>query len=203
MKEKIDSYSDIKPLKLNIYGAQIKNKKTNIKITNSIRTIISKVKNYSFKFIIILSLFILILFATIKYIIKYLKINKELFKAHNIYEEQNKFFFFEKNQEDLNNCTNFGLMIYKYDNKSNVKTPNVVDYIQSLAALQYLPKNCKPYLIDRDQVQYYKGPKVKLIMNGWHFIGDGNLYINNQISPIFLSYHICNFQKLPDIYIKY
>ena len=43
---------------------------------------------------------------------------------------------------------------------------NIGDYIQSLA-LQYLPKNSKPLLIDRDRVKFYNGTKVKLIMNGW------------------------------------
>ena len=38
---------------------------------------------------------------------------------------------------------------------------NIGDYIQSLAALQYLPKNCKPYLIDRDELQFYNGTKIK------------------------------------------
>ena len=91
-------------------------------------------------------------------------------------------------------------MIYNYYNKEYMT--NIGDYIQSLAALQYLPKNCKPYLIYRDKVQYYNGTKVKLIMNGWHFIQQGSRYISNQIIPIFLSYHINNPKALPSIYYK-
>ena len=107
-------------------------------------------------------------------------------------------FFFEKNQTELNYCINYGLLIYNYRN--NAKIPNIGDYIQSLAALQYLPKNCTPYLTDREQLQYYNGPQVKLIMNGWYRIGIGNLYISKQINPTFLSYHVSFHERLPDIY---
>ena len=91
-------------------------------------------------------------------------------------------------------------MIYNYQ-KNNING-NIGDYIQSLAALQYLPKECKPYLIDRDKIQFYNGPKVKLIMNGWHLIQEGNKFIPNQINPILLSYHISNPLNLPSIYIE-
>ena len=89
-----------------------------------------------------------------------------------------------------------------YINNKNGQISNIGDYIQSLAALQYLPKNCKPYFLYRDKVQFYNGTKVKLIMNGWHSISYGNTYITNQIIPIFVSYHISNPKKLPEIYIK-
>ena len=89
-----------------------------------------------------------------------------------------------------------------YNNNKNGQISNIGDYIQSLAALQYLPKNCKPYLVYRDKVQFYNGTKVKLIMNGWHSISYGNTYITNRIIPIFVSYHISNPKKLPEIYIK-
>ena len=59
-------------------------------------------------------------------------------------------------------------MIYEFRDMQN--PGNIGDYIQSLTALQYLPKNCKPYLVDRDTIQFYKGPKIKLIMNSWNRI---------------------------------
>ena len=92
----------------------------------------------------------------------------DILNKSNIYnsKNENKFFFFEKNQDELNYCNNYGLFIYDYfDGRNEYIEGNIGDYIQSLAALQYLPKNCKPYFIDRDAVRYYYGPKVKLIMN--------------------------------------
>ena len=111
-------------------------------------------KRYKYKLFLIS--FILILFL----IIKYFRII--------IHTNQNKFFFFEKNQDELRYCTYYGLMIYEFPDIEN--PGNIGDYIQSLAALQYLPKNCKPYFVDRDTIQFYKGPKVKLIMNSWNRI---------------------------------
>ena len=74
----------------------------------------------------------------------------------------------------------------------NIKLGNIGDYIQSLAAYQYLPKKCSPILIERDTIQYYHGPKVKLIMNGWFSIQEGNKYTSEQIDPLYLSIHIQN-----------
>ena len=91
-------------------------------------------------------------------------------------------------------------MIYEYHNRKNIG--NIGDYIQSLAALQYLPKNCKPYFVDRDTIQFYNGSKVKLIMNSWNEIAKGNKHISNQIIPIFISYHISNPKGLSSIYLK-
>ena len=87
-------------------------------------------------------------------------------------------------------------MIYNYHYYENIG-----DYIQSLAALQYLPKNCKPYLVDRNRIQYYNGPNVKLIMNSWNKIVGGTKYISDKINPIFLSYHINKPKILPRIYL--
>ena len=120
------------------------------------------------------------------------------------YKYNNKFFFFLKNQDSLNYCNNYGIMVYDYyyEGKISDNRANIGDYIQSLAALQYLPKNCKPYLVDRDMVQFYHGPKIKLIMNGWHHIHEGNEYISKEIKPIFLSYHIYNIDELSSIYLE-
>ena len=91
---------------------------------------------------------------------------------------------------------------YYYEGALLKYRSNIGDYIQSLAALQYLPKNCKPYLIDRDTIQIYHGPKVKLIMNGWHYIHEGSKYISSEINPIFLSYHLNNSNNLPATFIE-
>ena len=81
---------------------------------------------------------------------------------------------------------------YHYSFSKPFKIVNIGDYIQSLAAFQYLPKKCFPILIDRDTVQYYHGPKVKLLMNGWYLIKEGNKFTSEQIDPLYLSIHIRN-----------
>ena len=120
-------------------------------------------------------------------------------------KDNNKFFFFEKNQDELKYCDNYGVFVYDFyyylGGKIREYPSNLGDYIQSLAAIQYLPKNCKPYLVDRDMLRFYHGPKIKLIMNGWHLIHDGNNYISSQIKPIFLSFHLNRFDTSTD-YIK-
>ena len=96
-------------------------------------------------------------------------------------------------------------MIYEYYFDRKVPQSwgtNIGDYIQSLAALQYLPKNCKPYLIDRDEVQFYNGTKVKLIMASWNTLLHDNKYISPQIEPILISYHLNKPDKLPSIYVE-
>ena len=126
-----------------------------------------------------------------------------LYLLNKSHKSNNNLFFFEKNQEQLGYCNNYGILVYDYyyGGKLHKSFTNIGDYIQSLAALQYLPKNCKPYFIDRDSVQFYHGPKVKLIMNGWHLIKEGNKYLSSQIIPYFVSYNLENKKKLPSIYI--
>ena len=143
-----------------------------------------KVSKYIFIFIIIIIL--LALFRS------------ESFKSNN------KFFFFEFNQDKLKYCQNYGILVYDYNYNGKIDKirANIGDYIQSLAALQYLPKNCKPYFIDRDSIQFYHGPKVKLIMNGWHILKEGNKYCSTQIIPFFLSYHLENQTNLPTIFTE-
>ena len=145
--------------------------------------------------LVLLFILLLIIIISIINIIRF-KSNKTLQK--NVEE---KFFFFEKNQSKLNYCNNYGLMIYDYYYKGKFRLPNIGDYIQSLAALQFLPKNCKPYLVDRDSLKFYSGPKIKLILNGWHYLHSGNRYISEQIDPIFISYHLISKIKLPQVYI--
>ena len=181
MNTKNNLYKHIKSLKF----GKLKEKRKLKEKYKTKRTFFTSAKKYKSKLFIIS--FLLILFIIIKY-----------YANNYIYKNNNKFFFFEKNQDELKYCNNYGLMIYNYTSYENIG-----DYIQSLAALQYLPKNCKPYFVDRNTIQYYNGPKVKLIMNSWNSIAEGTKYISNKINPIFLSYHISNINNLPSIYLKY
>ena len=103
-------------------------------------------------------------------------------------------------------CKKYGLFVYDYylNGKRNIYCDNLGDYIQSLAAYQYIPKNCFPYLVDRESIQFYHGPKIKLIMNGFFTLnGGGNNIASEQIIPIYVSYHINNKRKIDYNTINY
>ena len=110
------------------------------------------------------------------------------------FKKTKNLYFFYENQDNKDYCENYGLLVYDYHYSFTkpVKTVNIGDYIQSLAAFQYLPKKCFPILIDRDTIQYYHGPKVKLLMNAWFSIKEGNKFTSEQIEPLYLSIHLSN-----------
>lgn len=79
-------------------------------------------------------------------------------------------------------------MIYSlitYDYKSHF---NVGDYIQSLAARQFLPR--VDQYINREKLNEYSGPETKLIMNGWFMYDPENWPPSPNIIPLFISFHL-------------
>lgn len=76
----------------------------------------------------------------------------------------------------------YGLMTY--DIKSHF---NIGDYMQSLAARQFLPKVDR--YINREELSKYSGPKTKLIMNGWFMHRPENWPPSPNIVPLFVSVH--------------
>ncbi len=81
----------------------------------------------------------------------------------------------------------FGLLGYG----SFKKIFNIGDYIQSLAAKQYLPQVNE--IIDREKLNEYNeynGFKVSVIMNGWFMHNGNNWPPSNLINPLFISFHI-------------
>lgn len=65
---------------------------------------------------------------------------------------------------------------------------NLGDYIQSLAAKQYLPH--VDHYISRDHLSEYNREKVKMIMNGWYMGNPANWPPSKLIDPLFVSMHI-------------
>lgn len=65
---------------------------------------------------------------------------------------------------------------------------NIGDYIQSLAAKQFLLE--KPILINREKLNEYCGDDVKLIMNGWFLDNLNNWPPVDKINPLFVSFHL-------------
>ncbi len=80
----------------------------------------------------------------------------------------------------------YSLMIYN----ENKRTFNIGDYIQSLAAKQFLPK--VDGYINREKLAQYKGEQTKLIMNGWFTHNTTNWVPSDGIDPILISFHINN-----------
>lgn len=79
-----------------------------------------------------------------------------------------------------------GLMIYD----ENQRTFNVGDYIQSLAAKQFLPK--VDHFINREKLAEYQGDDIQLIMNGWFTHNTTNWVPAKKIHPLLVSFHINN-----------
>ena len=213
---KFDNNNNINQTEISDMNLQIKRHRNKCKRSLKGFLISIKIKNVYIIIIIILSVLLILIITNTENIKIFPSIlfnknesdnnqnNFNIQKDFNKTENKNgKFFFFEKNQNELNYCENYGIMIYDYYYDGKImEGSNIGDYIQSLAALQFLPKNCKPYFVDRDIIQFYHGPDVKLIMNGWHRIHEGNKFTSQEITPIYVSYHIRNEEKLPLSFIN-
>ncbi len=66
---------------------------------------------------------------------------------------------------------------------------NIGDYVQSLAAKQFLTDS-NPILISRENLDQYSGEQVKLIMNGWFLLKGENFPPSEKITPLLVSHHI-------------
>ena len=66
---------------------------------------------------------------------------------------------------------------------------NLGDYIQSIAAKQWIHSD-HILGLDRDRLNTYNGPSVKLVMNGWFMEEPLNWPPSNKIIPLFLSFHL-------------
>ncbi len=91
---------------------------------------------------------------------------------------------------------------YKYIKSYKPNVVNIGDYIQSLAAMQFLPVDENLELVPRDRYSDYRGPKVNLIMNGWYFLNKQNEVIPGNIDPVFVSLHINNPSNITQNYIN-
>jgi polysaccharide pyruvyl transferase WcaK-like protein len=66
---------------------------------------------------------------------------------------------------------------------------NIGDYIQTKAVIDMIhPTNHK--VLDREGLHKFKGSKIKTIINGWFMENPKNWPPNNNISPLFISFHI-------------
>lgn len=66
---------------------------------------------------------------------------------------------------------------------------NIGDYIQSLAAIQYLNIGQTVY-VNRDELALYNGGKAKVIMNGWYSYKPDTCLPNQNIEALFVAFHL-------------
>ena len=65
---------------------------------------------------------------------------------------------------------------------------NIGDYIQAVAASQFLSKT--DTYIERERLSSYRGEPVKMIMNGWYMHQPENWPPSDLINPLFVAFHI-------------
>lgn len=80
----------------------------------------------------------------------------------------------------------YGLLTYD----ENKRFYNVGDYVQSLAAKQFLPT--VDTFVNREKMADYKGGKTKMILNGWFTHNLENWVPSDDIIPLFVSFHVNN-----------
>nr|WP_299343584.1 polysaccharide pyruvyl transferase family protein [Allomuricauda sp.] len=78
----------------------------------------------------------------------------------------------------------YGLLTYEEGREKY----NVGDYVQSLAARQFLPEVDR--FLNREKLAEYDGDDIKLIMNGWFTHNHSNWVPANEIDPLFVSFHV-------------
>ncbi|WP_236555926.1 polysaccharide pyruvyl transferase family protein [Alcanivorax sp. S71-1-4] len=78
----------------------------------------------------------------------------------------------------------FGLLDYKLVRGQF----NIGDYVQSLAASQYLPR--VDHYINREELDCYAGPAAKIIMNGWFMHHPECWPPASHLETLFVSFHM-------------
>lgn len=71
----------------------------------------------------------------------------------------------------------------------DIKTINIGDYIQSIAAKQFFDDD-NYIFFNRDELKLYKGEPAKVIMNAWMTYKPYNWPPSSQVYPLFVALHI-------------
>ena len=79
-------------------------------------------------------------------------------------------------------------MKYKLLAVSSKAVVNIGDYIQALAALQFLPAN--DGFIQRESLRTYQGEEATVVMNGWFMHHPEQWPPARSIHPVFLAFHL-------------
>lgn len=85
----------------------------------------------------------------------------------------------------------FGVLTYRQATENRQARFNIGDYIQSLAALQFISD--RDYLfLNREALNEYEGESLKMILNGWFMHKPQNWPPAKNIHPLFISFHLNN-----------
>jgi hypothetical protein len=78
------------------------------------------------------------------------------------------------------------------------RTANIGDEIQTLAAIQFLPRAHTVLPVDRDRLREFRGrgKKVIVLFNGWHTHDETQWPPSDDIVPIFEGFHLANAEVL-------
>lgn len=79
-----------------------------------------------------------------------------------------------------------GLLVYE----DHFGVHNIGDYIQSIAARQFIQAEQEITYINREHLNIYKGENIKLIMNGWFLHRPENWPPSVNIKSFIISFHI-------------
>lgn len=82
----------------------------------------------------------------------------------------------------------YGFLTYETDLYRHRGWINLGDYVQTIAARQFLPEPGIP--IQRDNIKNYHGYPVKMIMNAWYMDSPENFPPSDKIKPLYTSIHI-------------
>lgn len=85
----------------------------------------------------------------------------------------------------------YGIIVVPGHSPSPMK--NIGDYVQSLAALQFVPNLGKVVYLDREQLNTVKqddDSEIKTIMNGWWMGNPVNFPPAKVINPLYVSFHL-------------
>jgi hypothetical protein len=83
------------------------------------------------------------------------------------------------------NSEKYGLLTYSTTFNGRL---NIGDFIQTLAAKQFLPKI--DVLVDRENLSCYDGDSIKIIMNGWYMHNPNHWAPSSKINPLFVAFHL-------------
>ena len=72
--------------------------------------------------------------------------------------------------------------------RKDVAINNIGDYIQALAASQFLPR--VDDFVNREELRGYVGEPCKMIMNGWYMHDPSQWPPAPQIAPLFVAFHL-------------
>lgn len=90
----------------------------------------------------------------------------------------------------------YGLMVVSTGVDEKI---NIGDYVQALAAKQFLPYT-DAFLERETDLKKYDGEEIKMIMNGWYMNHPENWPPSEKINPLFVALHInrCGLPKFLD-----